>query len=200
MARAADPAKREHLLRQVRAYVISNGLADLSLRPLAKALGTSDRMLLYYFGSKEQLLAQALEQDEERPLLVLRRALDIAGTPRDPAGMRNLLEEIWRQFTMTPGRRDILPVTFEVMTASLLNPDRYGPVMRSLLTEWRRLLASAFTGLGMPDHTAEAEATLLVDTLLGLLHAPLADGDWGRATAAFQTLLDRLEPAWHTTQ
>ncbi|MCY0962900.1 hypothetical protein [Streptomyces sp. H27-H5] len=58
--------------------------------------------------------------------------------------------------------------------------------------------AGAFTGLGMPDDRAQCEATLLVDTLLGLLHAPLADGTWDRATATFQTLLDRLEPALHT--
>ncbi|WP_328863034.1 TetR/AcrR family transcriptional regulator [Streptomyces sp. NBC_00306] len=179
--------------------MISNGLADLSLRPLAKALGTSDRMLLYYFGSKEQLVAQALGQDEERPLLMFRRALDVAGAPQNPADMRRVLEEIWRQFT-APDRRDILPVTFEAMTASVLNPDRYGPVMRSLLTEWRQALACAFTGLGMPNGKADAEATLLVDTLLGLLHAALADGDWPRATAVFQTLLDRLEPAWHTAE
>ncbi|TDU80555.1 TetR/AcrR family transcriptional regulator [Streptomyces sp. KS 21] len=197
MARTADQAKRDHLLRQVRAYVVENGLANLSLRPLAKALGTSDRMLLYYFGSKEQLVAQALDRDEGRPLLVLRRALDVAGAPTDPAGMRAMLEEVWRQFTTPPERRDILPVTFEVMTASVLNPDRYGPVMRSLLTEWRHVLVCAFTGLGMPDDRADAEAALLVDSLLGLLHAPLADGDWDRATTTFETLLDRLEPAWH---
>nr|WSX53414.1 TetR/AcrR family transcriptional regulator [Streptomyces sp. NBC_00974] len=199
MARTPDQAKRADLLRRVRQYVTENGLADLSLRPLAKALGTSDRMLLYYFGSKEQLVAQALAQDERRPLLVLRQVLDTAGAPRDPADMRDLLVDVWRQFT-APERRDILPVTFEVMTASVLNPSRYGPVMRDLLAEWRGLLARALTGLGMPDEAADAEANLLVDTFLGLLHAPLADGDWARATEAFQTLLDRLEPAWHTTE
>ncbi|MDA5284105.1 TetR/AcrR family transcriptional regulator [Streptomyces sp. Isolate_45] len=198
MGRTADQAKRDHLLRQVRAYVTDKGLADLSLRPLAKALGTSDRMLLYYFGSKEQLVARALDQDEGRPLLVLRRALEVAGAPTDPAAMRTMLDEAWRQFTTPPERRDILPVTFEVLTASVLDRERYGPLMRDLLTEWRRVLAGAFTGLGMSDGRAWCEATLLVDTLLGLLYTPLADGDWDRATATFRILLDRLEPAWHT--
>ncbi|UUU43989.1 TetR/AcrR family transcriptional regulator [Streptomyces sp. NBC_00162] len=199
MGRAADLGKRADLLRRVREYVICNGLADLSLRPLAKALGTSDRMLLYYFGSKDRLVAEALAQDEGRPLLFLRQALDSAGAPADAAGMRLVIEELWSQFT-APERRDVLPVTFEVMTASVLNPSRYGPVMRNLLAEWRRLLASAFAGLGMSDERAVAEAGLLVDATLGLLHAPLADGDWDQATAAFQTLLDRLEPAWQAVE
>ncbi|WP_327418705.1 TetR/AcrR family transcriptional regulator [Streptomyces sp. NBC_01233] len=199
MGRAADLGKRADLLRRVREYVIHNGLADLSLRPLAKALGTSDRMLLYYFGTKDRLVAEALAQDEGRPVLFLRRALDTAGAPADAAGMRRAVEELWRQFTPAE-RRAVLPVTFEVMTASVLNPSRYGPVMRNLLNEWRDMLTAAFAGLGMPEDRADAEATLLVDATLGLLHAPLADGDWDRATAAFHTLLDRLEPAWRDVE
>ncbi|MEU4353131.1 TetR/AcrR family transcriptional regulator [Streptomyces virginiae] len=195
MGRAADLGKRADLLRRVREYVVRNGLADLSLRPLARALGTSDRMLLYYFGTKDRLVAEALAQDEGRPLMLLRQALDVAGAPTDAAGMRRVLEELWGRFT-APGRRDILPVTFEVMTASVINPGRYGPVMRNTLGEWRRRLTSAFAGLGMPDERAAAEAVLVVDAALGLLHAPLADGDWDRATAAFHMLLDRLEPGW----
>lgn len=64
MPRSPDPAKRRELLDQVRQYVIRNGLVDLSLRPLARALGTSDRMLLYYFGTKERMIADALALDE----------------------------------------------------------------------------------------------------------------------------------------
>ncbi|MFG2991842.1 TetR/AcrR family transcriptional regulator [Streptomyces sp. NPDC048257] len=195
MARPADLGKRADLLRRVREYVIRNGLAGLSLRPLAKALGTSDRMLLYYFGSKDRLVAEALAQDEGRPVLLVRKALDSAGAPGNAAAMRLVMEELWNQF-MAPERRNVLPVTFEVMTASVLHPSRYGPVMRDVLHEWRTLLTAAFTDLGMSGSRALVEASLLVDATLGLLHAALADDDWDRATAAFQTLLDRLEPAW----
>ncbi|WP_284125918.1 TetR/AcrR family transcriptional regulator [Parerythrobacter aestuarii] len=52
---------REMLLPQLAAHVLDHGLAGLSLRPLAKAAGTSDRMLLYHFGSKEKLVAGLLE-------------------------------------------------------------------------------------------------------------------------------------------
>jgi AcrR family transcriptional regulator len=52
---------REVLLPKLAAHVLAHGLAGLSLRPLAKAAGTSDRMLLYHFGSKDALVAELLD-------------------------------------------------------------------------------------------------------------------------------------------
>ncbi len=48
------------MLPLVAAYVMQHGLAGMSLRPLAKAAGTSDRMLIYHFGSKDALVAELL--------------------------------------------------------------------------------------------------------------------------------------------
>lgn len=52
---------RENLLPLLAAHVLEHGLAGVSLRPLARAVGTSDRMLLYHFGSKERLISDLLE-------------------------------------------------------------------------------------------------------------------------------------------
>lgn len=43
-------------------FVLENGIAAASLRPLAKAADTSDRMLIYHFGSKEALIDEILER------------------------------------------------------------------------------------------------------------------------------------------
>lgn len=51
---------KDSLLPLLAAHVLAHGLGQASLRPLAKAAGTSDRMLLYHFGSKEALLAELL--------------------------------------------------------------------------------------------------------------------------------------------
>ena len=58
MARTA--LSRETLLPRLAAHVLEHGLADASLRPLARAAGTSDRMLIYHFGSKDALIAALL--------------------------------------------------------------------------------------------------------------------------------------------
>lgn len=194
MPRPPDQAKRRDLLDQVRDHLVRNGLAGLSLRPLARALGTSDRMLLYYFGTKERMVAEALALDERRPLRQAQELLADAGSPGDPAGSA----ASWRRSGSASAGPICAPRSLyvEIMAASVLHSDRYGPVMRDVLAEWTALLASAFRDLGMTEERARAEADLLVDACLGLLIAPLGDGDWARADAAFHTLLDRLEPAW----
>ena len=57
----ADPPKKppmtkDSLLPLLTAHVLAHGLGGASLRPLAKAAGTSDRMLIYHFGTKEALI------------------------------------------------------------------------------------------------------------------------------------------------
>jgi AcrR family transcriptional regulator len=195
MPRPPDPAKRRDLLDAVREYVLRHGLVDLSLRPLARALGTSDRMLLYYFGTKERMVAEALAVYERRPLLRAQRLLETMGPPADAAALRRFVEEIWRQFG-EPDVRAALPLLFEILSAGVLHPDRYGPVLRNLITEWTDLLTDVFRGLGMDLDRARTQATLLADASFGLLFAPLADGHWDRADRAFHALLDSLEPVW----
>ncbi|MET4647647.1 AcrR family transcriptional regulator [Streptomyces atratus] len=195
MPRPADPAKRADLLHRIRGYVLRNGLTSLSLRPLARELGTSDRMLLYYFGTKERMVAEALSLDDRRPLLRFRDVRNATDAPENAAGLRRLLEELWEEFH-SPDRRAAMPLQFELMTASVLHPDKYGPLMLDLITEWTDLYAPLFVRLGMSDQGARNEATLLVDATLGLLYGSLADGDWDRATTTFRTLLDRLESGW----
>ncbi|MEV6052868.1 TetR/AcrR family transcriptional regulator [Streptomyces sp. NPDC052107] len=195
MPRPPDPAKRRDLLDRVRAYVLRNGLTDLSLRPLARALGTSDRMLLYYFGSKERMVAEALAGYERRPLLRTRELLEAFGSPRDAAGLRRFMEAVWRQFG-DPDVRASLPLYLEIMSASLLHPDRYGPVLHDIVTEWTDLLTSVFRDLGMDQERARTQAALLTDSTFGLVIAPLANGHWDRADQAFHVLLDILEPEW----
>src|SRR4051794_30855411 len=60
MARPPDPDRRASLLEAATAHVLDHGMANLSLRPLAQAISTSPRMLLYHFGSKEELVTEIL--------------------------------------------------------------------------------------------------------------------------------------------
>jgi len=54
--------RRADIIRRLTAYVLAQGLSASSLRPLAKAAGTSDRMLLYYFKDKAEIITAVLEQ------------------------------------------------------------------------------------------------------------------------------------------
>src|SRR4051812_38934974 len=62
---------RERLLERAIEYVVDRGLTDLSLRALAAALGTSHRMLIHHFGSREGLWAAIVREVERRQLELL---------------------------------------------------------------------------------------------------------------------------------
>ena len=52
--------RRAALIDRLADYVLAEGLSASSLRPLAKAAGLSDRMLLYYFKDKAEIMAAVL--------------------------------------------------------------------------------------------------------------------------------------------
>lgn len=52
--------RRQVWLDGMAQHVLSHGLTHASLRPLAQAVGTSDRMLIYHFGSKDGVIAALL--------------------------------------------------------------------------------------------------------------------------------------------
>ena len=58
MSRRSD--QREAITETLAAHVLGNGLGETSLRQLAKAANVSDRMLLYYFEDKADLLSAVL--------------------------------------------------------------------------------------------------------------------------------------------
>src|SRR3954462_3766535 len=108
MARAPDPARHASLLESATQHVLDHGMADLSLRPLAQALSTSPRMLLYHFGTKEQLVSEILAAAR------LRQAELTAGWLADQPelGPAELLRRFWRW--QTGEHRSFLRLFFEV--------------------------------------------------------------------------------------
>jgi AcrR family transcriptional regulator len=67
--------RKSDLLAAMSAHVRGHGLAGASLRPLARAAGTSDRTLIYHFGSKGALIAALLDQLADEILSALSAAL-----------------------------------------------------------------------------------------------------------------------------
>jgi AcrR family transcriptional regulator len=68
-------AKKQKMLIGMAAHVLTHGLNTASLRPLAKAIGTSDRMLIYHFGSKEGLITALLHHLAQMFITTLNAAL-----------------------------------------------------------------------------------------------------------------------------
>ena len=83
--------RREAAIERMADHVLSQGLAAATLRPLAAAAGTSDRMLLYYFADKDELLTATLARIAVRMMAELDRAIPAA--PPKPFAV--LLEQVW---------------------------------------------------------------------------------------------------------
>jgi AcrR family transcriptional regulator len=77
--RRPDNRRREELLDALIEAFASGGIGGRSLRDVAEAVGTSHRMLLHHFGTRDELLLTIVEEVERR------QALMLATLPDDPA-------------------------------------------------------------------------------------------------------------------
>lgn len=82
--------RRDAAVELMADHLLSEGLSAATLRPLAAAAGTSDRMLLYYFTDRDEILFVTLHRLAERMLAQLDEGVPV-GKPR-PFGI--LLEEV----------------------------------------------------------------------------------------------------------
>ncbi len=164
MARTPDLERRAELLRLAIDYAIENGLADLTLRPLASALGVQPNTLVHHFGSKEQLLGEILNGVRNR----LRGIRDqLQAEPRsDP------LWGVW-QWTADPAREPFFRFFFEAYALALRDPDRYAPFLERVVADW----------IGGRAPTA---STLDLAVVRGLLLDLLTTGDRARVEAALR--------------
>jgi AcrR family transcriptional regulator len=183
MKDAAVLDRRAKLLSEVADYILSNGLADLSLRPLAATINTSPRMLLYFFGSKERLIAEALAHIRTREQLDFRRAVSRSRS----AEREGLLLREWKSWS-SPRREKYLRLFFEVYGLALQNRERFPGFLEGAVSDWLPLVARAFAVAVASDH-AQALATFGLAAVRGLQLDLLATGERARTEAAFQEML-----------
>ena len=178
---------KERLLNAVVESALTDGIADKSLRAIAATAGTSHRMLIHHFGSKEGLLVEVIRAVEAR-----QRALfaDWRVDPNSP------LEELGRAFwehlrdpALAPQER----LFFEVYGQALQGREWAKPLLPGVVDDWIGPLAALFTALGESPATAQVDARLAVAVTRGLLLDLLATGDRDRVQDAAEAFLASLE-------
>lgn len=176
----AGSRRRTELLDACYSYVLEHGLAGLSLRPMAKETGTSPRVLLYLFGSKEQLVRELLGRARREQVNLVERALKAgAGT-----GLAALADSIWALLS-APEQRPMVRLTYEAYLRSVSrDPGPWQGYAAETARDWMDLLARAQPDT--PREQAEAIATRTMALIRGLLLDLLAFGDPGRVTAAVE--------------
>jgi AcrR family transcriptional regulator len=175
---------RTELLQKCLRYFLAHGVAHLSLRPLAAAVGTSARMLLHYFGSKEALIAEVMELVQDRLQSTFQQLLDRAGTDVS----ETFLVDFWNALAATANRPS-LRLLFEVQMLALQNPKRYRRYLTRTSASWRKLIELVLPRKG----NGPATATLYNAVVDGLLLELLATGDLGRTSRALRIFIDRSQ-------
>lgn len=187
MGRKPDPERKAALLDAVVDYLCRMGIGDVSLRPMAKALGVSTYVLIYHFGSREGLLAEALESVEQR-----QRCMIEAWAEAKPAASTADLVKRWWRWCRDPEHLPLMRLTIEATALEGTRSGLPGALRARLVSEWVELLANALRAEGRSAAQARAEATLLNASLVGLALDLSATGERRRVQAAARALIRTL--------
>jgi AcrR family transcriptional regulator len=166
-------------------YLLDHGFAETSLRPAAAAIGTSARMLIHYFGTKDELLIAAMNEFQARQQVLI--ATELARHPIRDANYHVLA--FWRTFA-SPRRQKFILLLLEMWVAALRNPRR-GRTFLDAVDVNMRTTVEMLIGSGLTREQAEVSGTLYLATMRGLMLDLLATGETSRIDAAV-ALLARL--------
>lgn len=134
----ARGAKRLLLTEALADIVLADGLAALSLRPAAARLGTSDRMLLYYFGTKAALMADVLGcvSDRFADYLASTTQAGVRMPPHNMVGHTTAL-------MATPAARPFVELWFEIAARSARGDRAYGDAAARIAEAWNAWIVSS---------------------------------------------------------
>jgi AcrR family transcriptional regulator len=159
--------KRDELAEQATDYALEHGLIGLSLRPLAAAMGTSDRMLIYHFGSKDALIAAVLDASCTRSVQTIREL------PASPS-VRQAVLDLWEAYEQ-PKLQRCQRLYVEAAALGLFGREPYAGSVRESNEVWLAEVVAHLERSGAGDR-ARSLAVLIDAAFNGiLLDQPLDD-------------------------
>lgn len=160
MSRPVNEHRPEELREAVVEYLLDNGLANLSLRPLAKAVGSSPRGLLYHFGSKEKMVVEVIAEIRHRQ----RNTLGGIDAPT----FAEACQEVWEQMSSAESE-PLFRLFFEAYGIALRNPHLYAAFLHDTIEHWLDLIAGPLDRDGRNRAQARAFATVVLAGLRGFM-------------------------------
>ncbi len=180
---------RTALLDRCVHFLKDGGFSQLSLREIATGAGTSHRMLIYHFGSREGLLAEVVRRIEAEQREAL--AALAAGTD-DPVEVSRRFWQRLADPALAPAER----LFFEIYAHALFERSWTEPFRASVIAAWTEPVEDLFRQLGFDADDARRRARLGLAATRGLLLDLLVTGDRDVLDAAadlFAQLITRPE-------
>ena len=182
MGRRPQPDIKERLLEACADHALAHGLPD-RLGPLATATGTSARMLLYHFGTRDALLRAVLGRARQRQLDAFGELLRVRPGEAYPA----TLARAWSSITGAEGQPYLR--MFSQLRGGALQ-QLWPEFPRVATTDWLGPLEDGLRSTGRPEL-----ATLVLAVIRGLLMDLDATEDTPRTDRAFRDFLEVLDAA-----
>ncbi len=151
------PAQLEDAIVQ---YLMKHGISGLSLRPLAKAVGSSPRVLLYYFGSKEKMVTRVIEAIRGRQRAAFGKITD--------ATYFAACRSVWKEMR-SPASEPFFRLYFEVYGLALRHPRRYKNFLHATVHDWLDLITADLRSEGLNQADARTLASAILAGLRGFM-------------------------------
>ena len=180
--------RRDVLLGKIVDTLLAEGIADLSLRPLAKTVGSSARLLIYHFGTKEQLLTDALAEVRLR----IETSVRELAKNQQPESLEVFLLMFWK-WALHESNQQYFRLLFEIDGLAMQNREKFSTEFWGAgFSKWVGIFESSFGVLARGRSGQPGASTLVLAALNGLLHDLLASGDRKRTTAALHFLIEKM--------
>jgi AcrR family transcriptional regulator len=186
VSRTVDERLRDDLLERIVDYVLDNGISDLQLRPLAKAVGSSPRGLLYHFKSKEELVVAVLAR------VGLRQRELFNAIPHAPGSFRETINSVWAILS-APKNEGIFRLFFEIYGLALQDRERYPGFLERAIESWLSFVGDPMIAFGYSRATARAMATVVLAGFRGFLLDLCTTNDRRRINRAVELWIHALE-------
>lgn len=139
-------AKKAEILQRITHYLIENGVADIGLRKLAEVAGTSDRMLIYYFATKDALIGQVLQT------IVANLAAQLDALLGQEKRTADELLTALLSLSSTPPFYAVIQLWFEVVGLAARGQEPYASNATSIAATWLQWIESRLVN----EQTAQA--------------------------------------------
>jgi AcrR family transcriptional regulator len=179
--------RRPELLAGAVEYILDHGVAELSLRPMAKELGVTHATLIRHFGSKEALVGEVVTYIR---VSIGTRARDssgdLVGAPTD-----RMMRAVWEHLC-APAERRQFALLFELVALHARERDRFDFLEQMLITDFLTPLQARLRSDGMSTRKARDVATGFLAQVRGLQLDLAISGDRRRVGAAMNRYIDTV--------
>ena len=171
-------SRKKELLNGALSYLVEHGMANVSLRPMAAQLGTSPRILMFHFKSKERLLQEVMEELQMRLQSSFAR---IGNADREAVPP---LKRFWTWAT-EKGNLPYLKLLYEAQIIAAQNPKVYSPYLRKVSRAWQDVVLQALS----QSLRSKEMATLCIAVFDGLLLELIMTGERSRLISALDAFI-----------